>query len=244
MISTLTISLDNEKKVNYNSGSLLQGVLMEHIKSEYAEILHKSGVKPYSQHLSFQPDKINWKISTLTKEAREQIILPLLTQEDHTLRIKHLDLDLTVQGKSLEELSYDALMEKTYFGRCKPYLTLEFVTPTAFKVDGRYQFYPTVFHIFQSLAKKYDAVSGETEIFSEQLMKEISEHLFVTRYNLRSCAFSLEGVNIPAFKGQLTLKSTGPQMFTNLIHMLANFGTFSGVGIKTAIGMGALSIKE
>ena len=111
-------------------------------------------------------------------------------------------------------------------------------------MDGKYQFYPTVFHIFQSLAKKYDAVSGETEIFSEQLMKEIEEHLFVIRYNLRSCPFNLEGVRIPAFRGQLTLKSTGPQMFTNLIHMLAVFGTFSGVGIKSAMGMGALDIKE
>lgn len=244
MISRLTLSFENEKKINHNTGSLMQGVLMEQISPECAALFHQSSINPYSQHLTFQQDKICWKISTLTKEAREQIIIPILTRRIDKLKIKYLDLDLAVQDETLEEFSYDALMERTYFGRCKPYITLDFITPTAFKVDGKYQFYPTVFHIFQSLAKKYDAVSGETEIFSEQLMKEIEEHLFVIKYNLRSCPFSLEGVRIPAFKGQLTLKSTGPQMFTNLIHMLAVFGTFSGVGIKSAMGMGALDIKE
>ena len=244
MLSTLTLTFENDKRMHYNAGSLMQGLLMERIHTEYAEKLHQSKMHPYSQHLTFEPDKICWKISTLTQEAREQIIIPFLTQKTDKLKIKHLDLELIVQNKNMEELNYDVLMNKTYFGRCKPYITLDFTTPTAFKVDGKYQFYPTVFHIFQSLAKKYDAVSGETEIFSDQLMKEIEEHLFVTRYNLRSCPFSLEGIKIPAFKGPLTLKSVGPQMFTNLIHMLVLFGTFSGVGIKTALGMGALHMKE
>lgn len=244
MLSTFTISFENNRKLNYNSGSLMQGVLMEQIKSEYAERLHASGLNPYSQHLRFQEDQVQWKISTLTKEARENIIIPMLQMKEEILAIKHLNLDLQIQNRKLEELTYEKLMEKYYFGKCKPYLSLEFATPTAFKVDGKYQFYPTIFHVFQSLAKKYDAVSGETEIFSEELMREIEEYLFIINYNLHSCTFSLEGVRIPAFKGSITLRSTGPQMFTNLIHMLAAFGTFSGVGIKTAMGMGALSIRE
>ena len=173
MLSTLTLTFENDKRMHYNAGSLMQGLLMEQIHTEYAEKLHQSKMHPYSQHLTFEPDKICWKISTLTQEAREQIILPFLTQKTDKLKIKHLDLELIVQNKNMKELNYDVLMDKTYFGRCKPYITLDFITPTAFKVDGKYQFYPTVFHIFQSLAKKYDAVSGETEIFSDQLMKEI-----------------------------------------------------------------------
>ena len=30
----------------------------------------------------------------------------------------------------------------------------------------------------------------------------------------------------------------------NVAHMLAHFGEFSGVGIKTGLGMGALSVRE
>ena len=33
-------------------------------------------------------------------------------------------------------------------------------------------------------------------------------------------------------------------MFVNLIHMLAAFGTFSGVGIKTSMGMGAVRLRD
>lgn len=244
MLSKLTIILERNKNVSYNSSSLMQGVLMEHISPEYANILHDGKINPYSQHLVFREDEICWEILTMTDDARENIIMPMLMNTEPEFQVNHLDIALKVKQKEFKDTSMEELMEKTYFGTCKPYLTLDFITPAAFKVDGRYQFYPSVFHIFQSLAKKYDAVSGETEIFSDELMKEIQDHLFVAGYNLRSTSFSLEGVKIPAFRGQLALRSHGPQMFTNLIHMLANFGTFSGVGIKTAMGMGALSIKE
>ena len=30
----------------------------------------------------------------------------------------------------------------------------------------------------------------------------------------------------------------------NLMHMLLRFGTYSGIGIKTAMGMGGLQIEE
>ncbi|MGN8714141.1 CRISPR-associated endoribonuclease Cas6 [Hornefia butyriciproducens] len=248
MLSKLIISLesreDSPRRMNYSFGSLMQGVLMEHVAPDFAEFLHTGGVNPYAQYLELRDGAAAWNVTTLTAEAREQIILPMLNSQDTELRIRHHDMELKIRSKAVEEKTYEKLMEETYFGRCKPYLTLEFITPTAFKVDGEYQFYPTVFHIFQSLIRKYDAVSGETEIFSEELMKEITEHVHITRYNLRSCIFGLEGVKVPGFRGQISLRIHGPQMFVNLIHMLAAFGTFSGVGIKTSMGMGAVRLRD
>ena len=135
-------------------------------------------------------------------------------------------------------------MESTYFGECSRYLTLSFDTPTAFKKQGRYQFYPTVFHIFQSLIMKYDAVVNDNRIYSEEIMDQIEEFVEVKNYSLNSTAFSLEGTKIPSFRGTLQLKIKGPQMFCNLIHLLAKFGEYSGVGIKTAMGMGAMHIVQ
>ena len=37
---------------------------------------------------------------------------------------------------------------------------------------------------------------------------------------------------------------SGPQQMVNLMHMLLHFGTYSGVGIKTAMGMGGFQIEE
>ena len=54
----------------------------------------------------------------------------------------------------------------------------------------------------------------------------------------------MEGIRIPAFLGTVTLKIDGPQQMVNLIHLLLRFGEFSGVGIKCAMGMGAIELLE
>ena len=44
--------------------------------------------------------------------------------------------------------------------------------------------------------------------------------------------------------GRITLKITGPQQFVNLMHLLIRIGEYAGIGIKTAMGMGAVEIIE
>ena len=54
----------------------------------------------------------------------------------------------------------------------------------------------------------------------------------------------MEGVRIPGFQGEVTIKINGPQQMVNMAWMLAEFGTYSGVGIKTSLGMGGMMILE
>ena len=56
--------------------------------------------------------------------------------------------------------------------------------------------------------------------------------------------FHLEGIKIPSFVGNITLKINGTRQFVNLINMLCEFGVYSGVGIKTAIGMGSIGVSQ
>lgn len=244
MLSKLIIKLEKKEGLNQNIGSLLQGVIMEKLEGEYAQKLHNSDLNPYSQNVIFRESYIQWTICTMTKEAREKIALRFLADTDQEIKLEHKHITLKILSKELQEISYEELMEQTYFGQCSSYLNLNFESPTAFKVMGKYQNYPTIGHIFQSLLHKYDAVSGETKIFSDELLKEIEEYTYVKHYNLRSTVFHLEGVRIPSFKGTVTIKLNGPQMFINLMHMLAVFGEYSGVGIKASIGMGRLNTKK
>jgi CRISPR-associated endoribonuclease Cas6 len=118
------------------------------------------------------------------------------------------------------------------------------VTPTSFKSGGEYLIYPTVRLLFQSLIKKYDAVSEATEIYTPEVLRDLEENIAVIGYRLRSTFFGVEGVKVPAFVGELTIKIGGPQQLVNLAYMLLRFGTFSGAGIKTAMGMGGLELVE
>jgi CRISPR-associated endoribonuclease Cas6 len=52
----------------------------------------------------------------------------------------------------------------------------------------------------------------------------------------------MEGVKIPSFVGKITFRMHGAQTMTNLAQMLFRFGEYSGIGIKTALGMGAVKM--
>lgn len=72
----------------------------------------------------------------------------------------------------------------------------------------------------------------------EQLLETIGEQVEISSYRLHSTLFSLEGVRIPAFMGTVTLRLFGNQTFRSYIHMLCDYANYSGIGIKTALGMG------
>lgn len=240
MLSKLIITLQAKEHLNYGISSLMQGALMEMIDREYAEKLHTPGLNPYTQHVELYEGEAHWIITALNEEAKREIIDVLSAEDINELHIKHKDMTLTIADKKAEHISYDELLENTYFGDCSPYINIDFVTPTSFKVNGKYQFYPTVSNIFKSLITKHDSVSVTTEFFSDELIEQIENGVEIIKYRLRSTFFYLEGVKIPSFVGNVTLRIRGPKQFVNLINMLISFGEYSGVGMKTGIGMGAI----
>ena len=157
--------------------------------------------------------------------------------------MKHRELRLKVCERNLKEISYDTLIENYYFEEQPRNITIKFCSPTAFKSQGNYIFMPTVRLIFQSLIHKYDTFSSGTMVGSEETLEHIERYVMITIYHLRSVNFSLEGVRIPAFVGTITIRVKGPQQLVNLIKMLAVFGQYSAVGIKTALGMGRIQIE-
>ena len=69
-------------------------------------------------------------------------------------------------------------------------------------------------------------------------------HTSIQQYQLRSTAFSLEGVKIPAYLGTIALRVRGTNTMADFANLLLQFGEYSGVGIKTSLGMGAYKRKE
>ncbi len=246
MLSILKIRLKNipEANISYHISSMLHGFLMTKIDYEYAEILHQSNLKPYSQHLEFYNDEWVWIINTLNRQAYEYIIKPLLEETVNSVYIENRDLHIPIVSKEVLHKSYDELMDETFFANCSRYLNLKFITPTAFKSEGEYIFYPSIRHIFNSLIKKYDIANDNSKIYTPELIEDIDRYVRLSKYNLKSTYFSLEGVKIPAFVGEITLKINGPQQLINLVHLLARYGEYSGVGIKSAIGMGSVKVIE
>lgn len=238
----LTIVLKNNKNYGFEISSLLHGVIMENVSKEYADELHESGLKPYSQYVERIDDNVSWVITALNKRAKENILDSLMELNEVYLKYKNDKLEIL--DKQLEINNYKAFLKNTYFSACARKVEIRFVSPTAFKSGGKYHFYPTVEHIFKSLISKHDAMNENTEIYSEKLLLSIKENVEISNYKLRSTNFFLEGRRIKSFMGNIVITVRGTQQFVNLINMLCEFGEYSGIGIKTAIGMGAVHVKQ
>lgn len=242
MLAELTMELEADSaEFGYYQSSNLQGVLMEQIDSGYAQKLHEQGLKPYSQYLE-RADKMKWRVKTLTAEAYQQILFPLLDSRFGEFYLEKKRMHIKICRKEVRTIPYQELLDEFYSDTCSRYLNLEFLTPTSFKSGGRYVIMPDMRYIYQSLMNKYSAVSADLDLYDEETLRQLAGSSVITQYRLRSTAFPLEGVKIPSFKGEMRVKLNGTDTMANYVRLLVRFGEFAGVGIKTAMGMGGMRI--
>lgn len=238
----IKIKVPEGEKMNWSNAGLFHGFLMEKIDTEYADKLHENGLKPYRQSVIGSKDEAIWTISTLNDEATDKIITPLLQNDLKTIEIKKKESTYNIVEKELIQLPIDSLISKYYFSDCPHIVKIKFLTPTAFKSYNKYVFYPDISLIYKSLMRKFDAFSDQLKVENDEILEQLISRSEIIGYNLKSTAFSLEGIKIPSFFGSVTLKIHGPQPLVNLATVLLRFGEFSGVGIKSAIGMGMIEL--
>ena len=166
-----------ETKLSYNISSIMQGVLMDKVSYGFGEKMHKDGMKPYSQYFYYENDIPVWTVNTINDEAEHELVSPLLDEGCKKIYLRHKDLTLEIIKKEHTELPYDVLMQETFFSSCSRYITLRFKTPTAFKTNNRYQFYPTTEHILKSLTGKFNVCDFDAELDFMEDMENTLQHL-------------------------------------------------------------------
>ncbi len=241
MFAKLELKLTGESEISYQMASAFHGALMELLPQEYGGKLHESRLHPYTQHLERRPDGWYWIVTALEDKAADLILQKALFPLGELLIRQH-DAGFVIEKKNYFELSEKELARAFYEGENNRYISLRFLTPTAFKQNGRYLNYPDIRCLFGNLMNKYDACMPGESMKDEDTLEALVQNTAVSRYQLRSTAFSLEGIRIPAFIGEMTLRIGGTQTMANFANMLMQFGTYSGIGIKTALGMGAIEL--
>lgn len=237
MYAELRMELDTSE-ITYQQSSNLQGVLMENIDTEYASMLHGNQTNPYSQYVTREGDKTVWHIRTMTEEAYHQIICPLSELKEIQIRKKGVAAKVT--AKNIQMWESRKLLDDFYQESCSKIIEVTFLTPTAFKRDGNYVYYPDLQLIYGSLMRKYSEISTQMNMIDEDTLNELCLKSEIIKYRLQTVSFPLEKVRITGFVGKITIKIKGSETLARYIRLLFQFGEFSGVGIKTAIGMGAI----
>lgn len=239
MLSKVVIELKGETEdINFRAGSVFQGALMEVADASYVELLHTLPINPYSQYVLRDEDKYTWTISTLTKEAFEKLIAPLLQKDEIILR--HKDLKLKLKDKTLVQVPKEKIVEETLFSMEDfNNFTFKFMTPTSFKSEGRYVNVPTVRLLLRSVLNKFDAF-GEEMLLDDELTEQMIYHTYFSRFRLYSSSYPLESVRIPSFIGRVDLRSSGGPEMKRVLKLIEMFSEYSGVGIKCSMGMGGI----
>ena len=239
MIYKIRIPFSSSAGIMYTpvASSVMHGLLMESISSENAEDMHSRSLRPYSQYVD-NIDGVNfWTLNLLGEEVYQQLGEPVLSL--NSAYIRHKKDNIRFGSPIITKLTYEDLLARNMAKSMSTGLAkLEFITPAAFKSGGRYINIPTPRLILLNLSKRFDYAFGiennDYAAFEELVDKAVSFY----GYNLESSSFSLEGVTIPAFIGNISLKFSGDRDLRSYISMLCDFAQYSGIGIKTALGMG------
>ncbi len=246
MLTKLRLSCSGRKdKVhNYHLSSVTHGVLMEYMDRDYAEVLHESRMKPYSQSVLFgKQGAFVWEINMLGEEARFYITRAIQNMQGEFCFRKREE---RVEIKEIEEeyLSLEDL--ENIYRSPKPHkmLKLYFQTPTSFKQKERYALFPTPRLLFQNLLNRYHLIFAEGKDFDPRLLEDFESYVQIEAYRLQTARFSLERSSVPAFMGELSIKIEASDELAAIANLLLAFGRYAGVGIKTALGMGSLELNE
>lgn len=242
MLASLSMLLD-VKEIDYRKSSVLHGVLMERLDTAYVEFLHNQQLHPYSQYVTSTEAGPVWNIHTLNREAYENIILRFL-DGPKTFTLRHNKQEVSIKSHQIKTLEKSELLETFYHEQASNNFELEFLTPTAFKQNGHYMILPDIRLLSQNLMMKYSASSETVNMTDEEALEQIVSHTFITRHRIQSRSFPIEGAKVSGFTGHVTFRCKGTETMSRYLRLLLSFGEFSGIGIKSSVGMGAIRLRR
>lgn len=236
----LKIAAADGQRLHSNWGYALYGILSENARSEYIADLHMRNDTPISQYLEVLPsgEHAYWHINLLGEEAIKEITA--IFEANDRFEALHHQTTLQILEKELGPIVTETDFCRRYLVDlpAKRKLRLELLTPTGFKSQGTYQLFPSVEWMIKSLWRSWQSFAQEVLLEGDEVREQLIQYTHIRDYQLKSTRYPIKGNAIPAFKGNLTLYITGPEPLVRLVNMLLAFGEYSGMGIKTALGMG------
>lgn len=249
MISLFEIPVQFPKGIRGHSmmGSIFHGALMERIDERAAAAYHDLKTpRPYSQALYWdsRTKQMIWRIGTLTEEAAASLLEPLQHIRELYLKNRGYAVVLGVP-RMIRQTTYANLVQQIAAVKDVPNkVSFSFLTTASFKRDGVYAIFPEEGLVFSSLLRRWNSVSSSRHWTDADIPDLLSYYAAIDTYQLETKAFQLERHYVKGFTGKVTYALPGPEDIRRIQLVLASFAPFAGIGIKTALGMGAVSVSS
>jgi len=123
----------------------------------------------------------------------------------------------------------------------RPSVRLRFGSPTVFKSKDKWMPLPLPRLVFEGLVRRWNAFSPVA--LPAEVARFADETMMISRYRLRTerVVFGADGSRgaFPGFLGQVTFGFTVKDRYwMGLVHSLAAFALYAGVGQRTTMGLG------
>ncbi len=204
----------------------LYAAALDRAPADFVDLTHESKSTPVAQYVHGD----RWHISLLGEEACNALG-PVLESMDG------IRLDRSGEWVGLSRPTVSCFDPKAYHSFSRGTLLLH--TPTAFKSGGVYQLLPTQHLLLQSLIGKWNSLFDPIPM---EQVETLAPLLVYRGVKLESTVYHMKHKHIPGITGSILLENRGKGADGELLGSLLTFGSFSGVGIKTALGMGGMTI--
>lgn len=233
----IVYSIEGSENLYSDLGVKFHGAVMKLIPTEYAELLHRNVHQPFSLFCieNMAENTVMLRLSALTDEA-ELICRALSSQES-----------VTIYGlkKPLERVAFQhsgPLPAEAIMGAAAPKgYRVEFISPAVFRRSGKCHCSPEISRYLRSAAEKLALFEGVT--FDVEKLLEYAAAIPIDRYSLNGCRYNVSGSLYSGMTGWLEL--IFPDKLTEnaaLLNTVLRYAEYSGLGAKTAVGMGGISL--
>lgn len=167
------------------------------------------------------------------------------------VQLAEVTLQVEAAARSPEEhpwaaqTTYEALSAPWLLARQRPgrRLRLRFTSPTTFRTRGMHLPLPLPELVFGSLLNRWNAFAPVR--LPEEVRRFAAECLAITRYRLQSRATPVKegGVRMGAVGWVEYLALNPDRYWLSLVHLLAEFALYAGVGAGTTMGLGQARLE-
>ncbi len=213
--------------------------MLSKVDAAVGEEMHAQGIKPVSQavYRSDAAAPLCWTVSLLTQEA-VQAFGPVLDAAEYAELHRGR---VSLEKKSVETIeSPQQLIHRAEALRGQNRYPLRILSPASFKQAGRYVIYPQEQLILQSLIQRWGLSFPEMPLDDPDAFRLLSQGVRIADYSLRTLRHPLKQTRIPSFIGRIVTEVHLPAPMADIWNALYCFAPYAGIGIKTALGMGAV----
>ena len=219
----------------------IYGWLMSQLPADTAARLHEQGEHPLSQSLCFDAAAQTsvWTLNLLDEALAAQV-RPLLAGCT-TLKLHGAPLQMELLGSRSVENGLQLLLAAREDSASRT--RLWFRTPCAFKQAGRYAIYPQEFLLLQSLVLHWNTAFPDCQLSDPDARDAILCGLRIRDYSLHTVTYHIKNTCIPGFVGSAVVEARLALPLLELWNALLSFAPYGGIGIKTTLGMGGVSVE-